>query len=404
MRNKAKVCMNLFIALLIVSSCQLKSSEKDGVWVADVRSAMQKETPVSMKEDVAGIEYIPLEMTDSCLISNVTGLIMDDEFIFVQNGKTDQNFQFTRQGKFVREVGKVGEGSGEYAPYTVGESSLDSKKREIYLNRDRLPAMVYSYDGEFLRADTTIAEFVSNRYLLDNGCWALTGAPMNPIQQSPWLAALKDKNNQLIATKAPFPAQVPADVCYMQEIQFVPFQNSALAFTLCNDTLFRVTEDGIIPACVYDRKNGLEYYEKIANISELAKDDTNTSSTINLFTFFETPRYFYFRAILLSEPNQCFFQRLDKETGEFISQPVAQDFVDISMGFSDANVLGVENDLDGGVPFCPRYVYKDRVRVQVINAETIANLEEKGYLKNKPAALQLSPDDNPVVIIYSFRN
>lgn len=35
MRNKAKVGMNLFIALLIVSSCLLKSSEKQEVWVAD---------------------------------------------------------------------------------------------------------------------------------------------------------------------------------------------------------------------------------------------------------------------------------------------------------------------------------------------------------------------------------
>lgn len=404
MRNKAKVCMNLFIALLVVSSCQLRSPEKEGVWVADVRSAIQKETPVSMKEDVEGIEYIPLETTDSCLISNVTALIMDDEFIFVQNGKTDQNFQFTRQGKFVREVGKVGEGPGEYPPYTVLDPVMDTKKREIYLNRYRLPAMVYSYDGEFLRTDTTITEFVSNRYLLDNGCWALAGAALSPIQQSPWLAALKDKNNRIIATKAAFPANLPADVCYMQDIQFVPFQNSALAFTLCNDTLFRVTEEGITPACIYDRKNGAGYYEKIANINEFAKDNTNTSSTIDLFTFFETSRYFYFRASLLSDPKQWFFQRLNKETGEFVSQPIASDFIDISRGFSDANVLGLENDLDGGVPFCPRYVYKDRVRVQVINAETIANLEEKGYLKNKPAALQVDSDDNPVVIVYSFKN
>lgn len=33
----------------------------------------------SMKDDVMGIEYIPLETTDSCLISNLTYLIMDDD-------------------------------------------------------------------------------------------------------------------------------------------------------------------------------------------------------------------------------------------------------------------------------------------------------------------------------------
>lgn len=113
----------------------------------------------------------------------------------------------------------------------------------------------------------------------------MSGASITPIQQSPWLVALKNEKNQMMVTKSPFPANVPAEACYMQEIQFVPFQNSALAYTLCNDTVFRVTETGICPACVYDKKNGAEYNEKIADINEMAKDNTNTLSTIELFTF-----------------------------------------------------------------------------------------------------------------------
>lgn len=162
---------------------------------------------------------------------------------------------------------------------------MDVNKKEVFLNSRRLPAYVYSYDGEFLRTDTTTVEAVENRYLLNNGSFALSGASITPIQQSPWLVALKNEKNQMMATKSPFPANVPAEACYMQEIQFVPFQNSALAYTLCNDTVFRVTETGICPACVYDKKNGAEYNEKIADINEMAKDNTNTLSTIELFTF-----------------------------------------------------------------------------------------------------------------------
>lgn len=114
----------------------------------------------SMKDDVMGIEYIPLETTDSCLISNLTYLIMDDDFIFVQNGKTDQVFKFTRQGKFVCQIGRVGNGPGEYAPWTIENISLDVNKKEVFLNSRRLPAFVYSYDGEFLRTDTTTVEAV----------------------------------------------------------------------------------------------------------------------------------------------------------------------------------------------------------------------------------------------------
>ena len=106
----------------------------------------------------------------------------------------------------------------------------------------------------------------------------------------------------------------------------------------------------------------------------------------------------------MSKPEKCFFQRLDKNTGEFLSRPVKQDFMEMSFGFSDGNVMGMENDLDGGVPFCPSYIYKDRIRVQVINAVTLEKLKDKGYLKDKPAALQLGVDDNPMVIVYTFKN
>ena len=87
-----------------------------------------------------------------------------------------------------------------------------------------------------------------------------------------------------------------------------------------------------------------------------------------------------------------------------MSQPVKQDFMELSVGFSDGNVIGMENDWDGGVPFCPRYIYKDRICVQIINAVTLEKLENKGYLKDKPVALQLDADDNPMVIVYTFRN
>ena len=88
MKNKVKVLMGALLALLTLGACQSFSSKKDEVWVADVRSAMTKDTPFSMKEDVVGIEYIPLETTDSCLISNVTYLVMDDDSLFKMGRRT----------------------------------------------------------------------------------------------------------------------------------------------------------------------------------------------------------------------------------------------------------------------------------------------------------------------------
>ena len=199
--------------LLLASFCGACSSDKhtsaNGIWTVDVRSAMEKESSFSMKEEVESIEYIPLETTDSCLISNTLSLIADDDYIFLYNGKTTQVFQFNRKGKFIRQIGRVGEGPGEYAPYSISELSLNSAQQEIYLSRRNLPALVYAYDGTFLRADTTYRESIGQRYPLNNGSWILTGTYFTSKQNAPWLLALGNNQNELIATKAVFPPPSP---------------------------------------------------------------------------------------------------------------------------------------------------------------------------------------------------
>lgn len=61
------------------------------------------------------IQYIPLETTDSCLISNLLNLQVTTDYMFMYNGKTEEVLQFDRKGKFIRRVGRQGNGPGEYS-------------------------------------------------------------------------------------------------------------------------------------------------------------------------------------------------------------------------------------------------------------------------------------------------
>ena len=78
--------------------------------VVNIRSALQEEAPISMKEDVESIEYVPLETTDSCLISNLMNLQVTADYMFMYNGKTEEVLQFNREGKFIRKIGCQGNG------------------------------------------------------------------------------------------------------------------------------------------------------------------------------------------------------------------------------------------------------------------------------------------------------
>ena len=72
MKNTILLLNGLWLLGLV--ACQPKSSSLSECPIVNVRSALQKETPISMKEDVVSIQYIPLETTDSCLISNLLNL------------------------------------------------------------------------------------------------------------------------------------------------------------------------------------------------------------------------------------------------------------------------------------------------------------------------------------------
>ena len=63
-------------------------------------------------QDIADVEYIPLEINDSCLLSNAY-ITMTDDCIFTFNGKYDI-IVFHRDGSYSHSFNHVGEAPTEY--------------------------------------------------------------------------------------------------------------------------------------------------------------------------------------------------------------------------------------------------------------------------------------------------
>ena len=62
------------------------------------------------------------------------------------------------------------------------------------------------------------------------------------------------------------------------------------------------------------------------------------------------------------------------------------------------------NDVDQGVPFWPEFAMNGRISAQVVTYDLISGLQEEGYLKDMPDALKtLGADDNPLIIIYTYK-
>ena len=395
MKNTILLLNGLWLLGLV--ACQPKSSSLSECPIVNVRSALQEETPISMKEDVVSIQYIPLETTDSCLISNLLNLQVTTDYMFMYNGKTEEVLQFDRKGKFIRRVGRQGNGPGEYS--MISELAVDDSNKELSIFQYGGDALVYSYDGSFLRNDTTVKQ-AGGMYVFADGKRALKGLVMKPFEQAPWAGALQQADGLLLKSKSLFPQGLSQDVCFMKEICFSPSTEGVLLFTACNDTVAGIYANGIEPAYVLKRENPTEYYVDIANINKFRDNTVETDQIIGVYDLFESPHYLYLR---LYKGDAIFIQRFDKKTGELKSQRIPDDYLECSAAIPGGNVIGMDNDIDGGIPFWPEYVMADGGRAQVVNADILLALREKGYLKQATDVLNIGDEANPVVILYKFK-
>lgn len=392
------ILFSLFLSSACLYSCQSDNQSSTEMLVAPVRSLLKENKSISLKDDIEKISYIPLETTDSCLISNAFIIKMDKnkEYMFIYNGKTDQVFQFSSTGKFIKEVGRQGNGPGEHN--VVLGLAIDDQNKEIYTFHYSGAPVVHSFDGTFLRNDTLQA---TDLFYLSDHKRVLKGINMAPIQTAPWMVALQDENMNITDSIVPYQPAWNKEVCYMQEIVFSPAgADNVLAYTECNDTVFSISSDGHNPVCVLDRENSSGYHQNVADINQLRNNPVKDGD-ITLIDLFESPRFYYCRYY---KDGEYYLQRLSKKDGSVLSQKVPESYKEATVSVPCQNALGIRNDIDGGVPFWPEFYVDSKTRAQMVTYDIIQKLKDSGDLKDLPEVLQgLGEYDNPVIILYTFK-
>lgn len=67
-----------------------------------------------LSDAVCDVEYIKLETTNESVLPPIPRIYVTDDYIVVSEGILDYVYVFTRKGKFVRKIGRIGSGPGEY--------------------------------------------------------------------------------------------------------------------------------------------------------------------------------------------------------------------------------------------------------------------------------------------------
>ena len=127
----------LFCALFFLSACTSKPSssvtiEDDTLPVEETFKEIDLANnlkdcgkPLLLSDIVKDVEYVKLETQDNILVGDIKQLKRTEKFVFIYSRNQNHVMMFDTSGRFIRKIGRVGQGPGEVTNinfFTVSDS------------------------------------------------------------------------------------------------------------------------------------------------------------------------------------------------------------------------------------------------------------------------------------------
>jgi len=142
-----------FLALLLLTQCKTSSSKQEAGDIAEIDVSQKYAEREVFLQDIAKVEYIPLETNDNTLIGISRTIYVSDNYIIVVNIGEGDIFVFDGKGKSKFSFNNRGQSGTEYV--NLSSIAFDEKAKEIFVTNSFAATpkfLVYSEDGKFKRS------------------------------------------------------------------------------------------------------------------------------------------------------------------------------------------------------------------------------------------------------------
>jgi hypothetical protein len=148
-----KILLSFYLSTLILlqvitftRSNLLQSQEKLPYFI-DLSKNIGNVQPVRLSSIGKKISYISLETKPGCLLQEIQRIEICNSFIFVSD--LNKLLQFDLTGRFIRQIGSVGRGPGEYQ--SVGDFCTDNVNQIVYIISSG-NLLKFGFDGQLLES------------------------------------------------------------------------------------------------------------------------------------------------------------------------------------------------------------------------------------------------------------
>ena len=437
MKKKKRLVLNVQIGvvacILLVGCRQNIINRTDEIAVIDVVNNLRKYQLIPVSQFISEFEYIPLENSKDCLIKDISDIIVTTSHIFIASN--DYCYAFDRDGRFISQIGRIGQGPGEYV--SIVGVSIDKKNQFLYLETFHT-VLEYSWDGVFRQSinkpksmnETSLESvfFVRDNLFIGHVANYSGSELYNFLLFDVSCQVVKSFDNHVIIERN-------KPLYFVAERAMKPFSISESIYVKenSNDTLYCLSEQNkLIPQYVFDLGQYVFSKEKREATPNPGFATNNLHGVIQVPDYFiplvGTPHHIFFSFNAIELPKNIPFPKkkvlppmvfpADAQNIRYIeSHSVVgiYDFVDQKTWLLDTDpvsrIHGLINDLDGGLSFWPRYYTSDNELVSVWQAYKMKEILSEEYfmaheIKNpqahqklKELLKNLDEEDNPVIVI-----
>ena len=408
----------LYFALLCqigLWSCNSNDANDSGLYIANIEEALSNIEDVKLSDYATDINYYTLETADSCLLGIFSKISFTDDMIFI--GSTDKMktiHQFTRDGKFIKNVGIRGRGKGEYlairsiipltdmnaimvegGPKAVIYSLEDGNAiKDIYFDQLRKedgtllnnpdsknPHSIYNieYDGK--------GNFYILTFNVKSGCQNLIATDTSLVVKNTIKLRSGEKSISEAYTQRggviKSPAMAISGISYMYDDKINFFHGM-------NDTLYVIEDNKPVPKLAVD----YGYYCK--DLHNVTAEDIwvkiRLESDNIIFMEARMPLSNQQEANSLGTAHILYDKANDKTRLMKFTEnlPGDQFFTDGGGAFF--------NDLDGGLPFWPIHIHNNKMYMACDAGKFIELSQKYNSPKMKEVASRINEESNPILI------
>ena len=398
--------MKKFFILLVIASLFCSCSNRqstislnEAAYVIDLDENQEVFIPYS--SIFKNVQTIILETGEDCMIGNITEFQVFDGCIYILDESVAKSlFVFDMEGRFIRKIGSLGNGPGEYIK--INDFTVDTENGFIFLCDYANRVHKYQLDGTYIhsitigmpRANTNFIQYYKGILYASVFAW-------DPAENDYMLLGIDPNDGKILSRALPLKYNKGwAELIFTGHSFFTSRMNSPPRYAqLFMDEIVSIGDD-ISPYIQLKSKNlvtekDLENLPKDNDFAKMLESFRGSSKIWNVHSFIENDDFILFKytcGYLGSSYTVVFHKetqtvKITKYLGNDMILEQDHDTWFVNFRFAD---------MQGAYEIIPTFMMS-RFMESIRNNKLVPNLDKLDQLK------KLNEESNPVIFFYEFK-